>query len=113
MDNNCPDCECNSIGSVSINCDEVSGQCSCKKGVYGKKCEKCIPSYYNFSNEGCKFCECNELGALSGKECHNVTGECQCLPNVVGQKCELCAESYFNITSKEGCQVIKLYAKLF
>lgn len=87
----------------------MSGQCICKNGVYGKHCDKCIHSYYNFTKNGCQFCHCNKFGAVPDKECHNVTGECQCQPNVEGINCQTCLSGFFNITSGQGCEVDFLF----
>lgn len=105
IENGCPECQCNKLGSFGTTCDEVFGQCSCKKGVFGKHCDQCIPSYYNFTIDGCEFCNCNKFGAVFGKECYNVTGECQCQPNVEGISCQKCVPGFFNITSGQGCEV--------
>ena len=34
-------CNCNSAGSLGEECDQKSGQCQCKSGVTGLKCDKC------------------------------------------------------------------------
>ena len=50
----CEPCECNLNGAVSSQCDLDSGQCQCKAGVSGAKCDHCLPGYYGFSWEGCQ-----------------------------------------------------------
>ncbi|CAD5209051.1 unnamed protein product [Bursaphelenchus xylophilus] len=104
VENYCPPCNCNAIGSAGENCDESSGQCLCKQGVYGKQCDRCAPGYYEFSESGCTYCQCNAFGSIEGQICNNVTGECQCQQNVQGNRCEECVPGFFNITSGEGCQ---------
>lgn len=37
----CIDCECNLHGSVSIECDGLTGNCMCKDGIIGQKCDRC------------------------------------------------------------------------
>uniref|UniRef100_A0A183D8W5 Laminin EGF-like domain-containing protein n=1 Tax=Gongylonema pulchrum TaxID=637853 RepID=A0A183D8W5_9BILA len=49
----CIPCQCNEIGSLSLQCDE-HGQCPCKPGVDGQFCDHCKNGYYEFSNSGCK-----------------------------------------------------------
>ncbi|XP_078614896.1 agrin-like isoform X23 [Branchiostoma floridae x Branchiostoma japonicum] len=45
----CPSvCKCNTLGSYAQTCDSQSGQCSCKPGVGGKKCDRCEPGFWNF-----------------------------------------------------------------
>ena len=48
------ECQCDSIGSKNNTCQTIGGQCNCKPNVYGKKCNACIPSTWNFSPEGCR-----------------------------------------------------------
>ncbi|GAA6066697.1 multiple epidermal growth factor-like domains protein 9, partial [Tachysurus ichikawai] len=36
-----------------------SGVCECKTGVYGDKCDDCLPGSFNFSSAGCQECQCN------------------------------------------------------
>ncbi|CAD5206351.1 unnamed protein product [Bursaphelenchus okinawaensis] len=104
VENYCPPCNCSPIGANGENCDESSGQCLCKHGVYGKQCDRCSSGYYDFGENGCRFCECNAFGSIEQNVCHNVTGECQCQAYVQGSKCEECVPGYFNITSGTGCQ---------
>uniref|UniRef100_A0A8C0VGJ5 Agrin n=1 Tax=Cyanistes caeruleus TaxID=156563 RepID=A0A8C0VGJ5_CYACU len=45
----CPSsCQCNPYGSYGGSCDPGSGQCSCKPGVGGLKCDRCEPGFWNF-----------------------------------------------------------------
>lgn len=39
-----PACGC-SIGSVSEECDQVTGVCQCLDGAIGDKCDGCGPEY--------------------------------------------------------------------
>lgn len=41
-------CQCNPYGSYKGTCDPSSGQCSCKPGVGGQKCDRCEPGFWNF-----------------------------------------------------------------
>ena len=49
----CEECYCDSVGSYNSSCDVASGQCYCKSGVSGLKCDQCMPHYYAFSDAGC------------------------------------------------------------
>ena len=41
-------CQCNEHGSFGSSCEPSSGQCVCKPGVGGLKCDRCKPGYWNF-----------------------------------------------------------------
>ncbi|VDN32463.1 unnamed protein product [Cylicostephanus goldi] len=107
IENGCPACECDIVGSIGDQCDAISGQCTCKQGVFGKRCDQCRPSYFNFTDAGCQFCHCNIYGSIEDGKCNNVTGKCECRDNVDGTMCEKCADGFFNITSGVGCQACK------
>ena len=40
-------CECSSEGSESLQCD-ANGQCTCKPGFDGLKCDECAANYYGY-----------------------------------------------------------------
>ena len=44
------DCNCNQAGSENDVCDGNTGECSCKTGFTGNKCDKCYPGYFGFPN---------------------------------------------------------------
>lgn len=60
------------MGSVGETCDLMTGQCRCKPGVTGPKCDKCAPQHYGFSEEGCKQCR---VCPARGQVCDPVTGD--------------------------------------
>lgn len=88
-------CDCNKLGSeLPIRCNEKTGQCECKKGVNGLKCNRCMTGYYAFhklsqGNNGCLPCECNRNGSLR-EDCEQTTGLCICKTSVSGFKCDVC-----------------------
>lgn len=96
----CSPCVCDPDGSVSSNCNAVSGACVCKPGVGGLLCDQCLDEYFGFSETGCERCTCNASGVESNV-CNKTTGECPCLANVEGQSCDVCASGYYNLTA--GC----------
>ncbi len=70
-------CACDSIGSISSQCDVTTGICTCKPGVQGDKCTECQDGYKLFSSSGCSECSCNEAGSLSNM-CNKSNGQCPC-----------------------------------
>ncbi|XP_047106358.1 agrin-like [Schistocerca piceifrons] len=52
-------CECDSRGSVSDSCDPTTGQCVCKRGFTGFKCEQCQPDFWESrgARDGVDACE--------------------------------------------------------
>lgn len=50
----CIDCACNVHGSVSIECDGLTGDCKCKDGIIGQKCDRCALSTSILEVGGCQ-----------------------------------------------------------
>ncbi|KMQ92751.1 agrin-like isoform x1 protein [Lasius niger] len=88
----CPsNCNCNRLGSVSDTCNPETGQCECRPGVGGLKCDRCMPGYWGLPkiSEGLQGCipdtippiptSCNELECYSGGRCMEIGGaHCDC-----------------------------------
>ncbi|KAJ8258866.1 hypothetical protein COCON_G00178780 [Conger conger] len=94
----CPStCKCNPYGSYGGTCDPASGQCSCKPGVGGQKCDRCEPGFWNFrgivteNTSGCTPCHCDALGSVRD-DCEQMSGLCSCKAGVKGVKCNLCPD---------------------
>ncbi|KAJ6658757.1 hypothetical protein lerEdw1_019678, partial [Lerista edwardsae] len=92
----CPStCHCNPYGSYGGGCDPATGQCSCKPGVGGLKCDRCEPGFWNFrgivtdSKSGCTPCHCDAVGSVRD-DCEQMTGLCSCKPGITGLKCNQC-----------------------
>ncbi|KFP41541.1 Laminin subunit gamma-1, partial [Chlamydotis macqueenii] len=98
----CLPCSCNPVGSLSTQCDSY-GQCSCKPGVMGEKCDRCQPGFHSLSEAGCRPCSCNQAGSTG--ECNVETGRCTCKDNVEGFHCERCKPGFFHLDSSNprGC----------
>ena len=71
----CSECECTSDGST-LDCDDT-GDCICKLGFTGSKCDKC--------KEGFTGSKCDE-----------------CQPKITGKKCNECKPNYFNYPLCQG-----------
>uniref|UniRef100_A0A8C8SKM8 Agrin n=1 Tax=Pelusios castaneus TaxID=367368 RepID=A0A8C8SKM8_9SAUR len=92
----CPStCQCNSYGSYGGSCDPTTGQCSCKPGVGGLKCDRCEPGFWNFrgivtdGKSGCTPCNCDPVGSVRD-DCEQMTGLCSCKTGITGMKCSQC-----------------------
>ncbi|XP_011384341.1 agrin isoform X2 [Pteropus vampyrus] len=104
----CPSlCQCNTHGSYSGICDPATGQCSCRPGVGGLKCDRCEPGFWNFrgivtdGRSGCTPCSCDPRGAVRD-DCEQMTGLCSCKPGVAGAKCGQC--SHGRALGPAGCE---------
>uniref|UniRef100_UPI004038D3BE agrin-like n=1 Tax=Callospermophilus lateralis TaxID=76772 RepID=UPI004038D3BE len=96
----CPStCQCNPHGSYGGTCDPATGQCSCRPGVGGLKCDRCELGFWNFrgivtdSRSGCTSCSCDPRGAVQD-DCEQMTGLCSCKPGVAGPKCGQCPDGH-------------------
>uniref|UniRef100_A0A3Q2P2M9 Laminin N-terminal domain-containing protein n=1 Tax=Fundulus heteroclitus TaxID=8078 RepID=A0A3Q2P2M9_FUNHE len=54
----CEPCGCSQSGSLSESCDET-GQCRCKEGVAGVKCDRCSRGYYGYHGSNCTGRRCD------------------------------------------------------
>lgn len=72
--NGCEECDCDSLGSVNDTCEVSSGQCHCKPGVIGRRCDKCASRHFGFSSGGCQSCGCDTLGSET-PDCDVRTGK--------------------------------------
>ena len=99
------ECGCDRIGSINpLVCNIYGGQCNCKKNIYGRICQRCLPRYYNFSSGlGCDACNCDVHGSFN-KECNYYSGQCKCKPNVIGRTCNKCILQHHGISSGQGCK---------
>lgn len=65
----CRPCAC-TLGSTKPQCDH-QGQCPCRIGYDGLRCEKCAKGYYGYPR--CRPCSCNVAGTL---QCDDETCDC-------------------------------------
>ena len=91
------------LGSTGGDCDLFNGQCQCRPGVTGRRCDECMPNFYGKSSEGCKECNCDETGSYS-LQCDLDTGKCNCRDGVMGMRCDQCQENFFYDREETQCQ---------
>lgn len=94
----CVPCNCDEKGSVGT-CNPIGGDCVCKPGYSGPKCDQCA---VGFNGGDCDKCSCDIRGTIPGGECET---QCQCKTFVRGEKCDKCIDGYFGLTfdNPEGC----------
>ena len=84
------ECQCNPDGSITLKCDS-NGDCACKEGFSGNKCDECEPEECNCSKDpfgtqvGDK--ECDDV--TNNEECNYDGGDC-CMDNVNTDHCTEC-----------------------
>uniref|UniRef100_A0A8C3QB86 Laminin subunit alpha-1 n=1 Tax=Geospiza parvula TaxID=87175 RepID=A0A8C3QB86_GEOPR len=110
-DHPCYPCGCDPFGSLSSVCvkDEHHsdsqrgtwpGQCQCREGYAGEKCDRCAFGYQSYPN--CLRCNCSLVGSINEDPC---TEPCLCKENVEGENCDLCKPGFYNLQERnpQGC----------
>ncbi|XP_041860156.1 laminin subunit beta-1 [Melanotaenia boesemani] len=94
----CQPCNCDPRGIIKMNapCDQISGDCSCKRYVTGRYCDQCLPEYWGLSNDlaGCRPCDCDFGGAFNNR-CMMENGQCDCRMHLIGRQCSEVQTGYF------------------
>ncbi|ROL52307.1 Laminin subunit beta-1, partial [Anabarilius grahami] len=94
----CQPCNCDPRGITMLGapCDQISGDCSCKRYVTGRYCNQCLPEYWGLSNDlaGCRPCNCDFGGATSSR-CMMDNGQCDCRPYLIGRQCSEVQPAFF------------------
>ncbi|XP_031551742.1 laminin subunit alpha-5-like [Actinia tenebrosa] len=96
----CPACDCYMEGIINNGtCNQTNGQCECRHNVTGRQCDRCVDTYYGYTNDPqghCTACKCVETGTVNGSlNCEQVTGQCHCKPNIDQRMCSRCKDGYY------------------
>nr|XP_036864248.1 laminin subunit alpha-1 isoform X1 [Manis javanica] len=107
----CRPCDCDpwgSLGSVCIKDDLHSdlhkgkwpGQCPCKQGYAGEKCNHCQFGYKGYP--ACVSCACSRAGSVNEDPCSE---PCLCKENVEGKNCDRCKSGFYDLKERnpQGC----------
>ncbi|XP_071783632.2 laminin subunit beta-1 isoform X1 [Centroberyx gerrardi] len=94
----CQPCNCDPRGIIMMGapCDQISGDCSCKRYVTGRNCDQCLPEYWGLSNDlaGCRPCDC-DFGGSYNNRCMVENGQCNCRRHLIGRQCSEVQPGYF------------------
>uniref|UniRef100_A0A915BCP3 Agrin n=1 Tax=Parascaris univalens TaxID=6257 RepID=A0A915BCP3_PARUN len=98
------ECGCNRVGAYDSSCNAL-GECRCKPGVGGAKCDHCVPGFWGIhliakGALGCRPCGCSVFGS-SRLDCEQSTGRCQCKKDSFGLKCDTCSAD--SVITANGC----------
>ncbi|XP_029457074.1 laminin subunit beta-4-like isoform X2 [Rhinatrema bivittatum] len=94
----CQPCRCDPRGIIlgSAPCEQISGDCYCKRYVTGRHCNQCLTEFWGLSNDitGCRPCAC-DFGGSYNNRCSMEIGQCDCRPHIIGRQCEDVQPGYF------------------
>uniref|UniRef100_A0A8C5T848 Uncharacterized protein n=1 Tax=Malurus cyaneus samueli TaxID=2593467 RepID=A0A8C5T848_9PASS len=86
----CRPCDCDVGGALNnlTVCDSTTGQCPCREGAHGPRCDRCQPGHWGFPV--CRPCQCNG----HAENCDPRTGSClRCRDHTDGERLPAVAHS--------------------
>ncbi|XP_075385959.1 laminin subunit beta-3 [Tenrec ecaudatus] len=94
----CEACACDPHNSLSLQCNQFTGQCPCRDGFGGLTCNtaairQCPDQTYGDVATGCRACDCDFRGT-EGRGCDKISGRCLCRPGLTGPRCDQCERGY-------------------
>ncbi|XP_060628816.2 laminin subunit beta-3 isoform X2 [Anolis sagrei] len=94
----CQPCQCNPQNSLSLQCNQFTGQCPCREGYGGLTCSAleirvCPDRSYGDIRTGCRACDCSFEGTEE-MGCDKQTGRCLCKSGFTGSRCDQCQRGY-------------------
>ncbi|NWJ05868.1 LAMB3 protein, partial [Crypturellus undulatus] len=94
----CQPCDCHPRHSFGAQCNQFTGQCSCREGFTGRTCsaeqeQVCPDRHYGDVRVGCTECNCDFQGTEE-VGCDKTTGRCLCRPGVTGLRCDQCQRGH-------------------
>ena len=88
-------CNCDVSGATEEVCTKDEGECLCKEGYGGERCDRCEPGWWGYPS--CQQCQCSEEGSASRDGiCDSVTGQCPCKSNFGGRQCDSCTPGNYD-----------------
>lgn len=103
----CEHCDCDRNGAIGQSCDLYTGQCVCREGFMGRRCDVCAAGHFGYPK--CERCNCNRDGSLTTNISEVIScdesGQCTCKSMVIGLKCDTCRPSTFGLSrlNVDGC----------
>uniref|UniRef100_A0A8D2KYR6 Laminin subunit beta 3 n=1 Tax=Varanus komodoensis TaxID=61221 RepID=A0A8D2KYR6_VARKO len=94
----CHPCNCDPENSLSLQCNQFTGQCPCRVGYGGLTCSAaevrvCPDRSYGDVTTGCRACDCSFQGTEQ-MGCDKLTGSCLCHTGFTGARCDQCQRGY-------------------
>ncbi|XP_064196122.1 laminin subunit alpha-2 isoform X2 [Anguilla rostrata] len=107
----CKSCDCNVVGSLTLQCNANTGCCFCREQFTSEKCDECKVGFRDFPQ--CLACGCSVAGAAVQTcdvdrgvcSCADRTGQCKCKANTEGLLCDRCRAGTFGLSARnpQGC----------